>query len=449
MRVTIAPPGAVARVLAVVALTGIAGLVANTMFYEGASRLSVREEEARRTSEHIVVVARMLDGEAPERRSRIVEFSSTEHFKLGWFRQPIELGERSDALALMQRQMVLWEPSLKGKDLRLHLGSPQDATSVSGSLQLADGSWLHFRAQDLVGTWPLKLRRVVVASLPMIALVVIALVMLRVILRPLGLLADAVTRVGYGDSQVLEEQGPAEFRRLIRAYNDMQGRIVAMIKDRTEALAAVGHDLRTPLARLRLSVDDVDNNDARDTMINDLNEMELMLDSLLTYFRGDDHPEKPCLVDVAVLTSTVVDDLQDRGYDITYIGPEHCDAKLRLVEFKRAVSNLTNNAVQYGDHALVRLLVLDDEIRIVVEDDGPGIPEADMQRVLEPFQRLDPARTRNTSGVGLGIPIAVRAVKEAGGRLILSNLPQGGLCAQLVLPRRQQAEILCNATAAH
>jgi signal transduction histidine kinase len=142
------------------------------------------------------------------------------------------------------------------------------------------------------------------------------------------------------------------------------------------------------------------------------------------------------LVDLAVLMATVVDDLQDRGYDITFFGPEHCDATLRLVEFKRALSNLTNNAVLYGDHATVRMEVDATQIRIFVEDDGPGIPEADMQRVLIPFQRLDPARQRNTSGVGLGIPIAVRAIAAAGGKLILSNRPEGGLCAQILLPRR-------------
>jgi signal transduction histidine kinase len=258
---------------------------------------------------------------------------------------------------------------------------------------------------------------------------------LRIILRPLGLLADAVTRVGYGNSLVLPEQGPAEFRRLIRAYNDMQGRIVAMIKDRTEALAAVGHDLRTPLARLRLSVDGVNDEETRESLIHDLNEMELMLDSLLTYFRGDDHPEKLGLVDVAVMAVTVVDDLQDHGYDITYEGPEHCDAQLRRVEFKRALSNLANNACQYGNRAMVRLHADPTTIRIRVEDDGPGIPEADMQRVLEPFQRLDPARQRNTSGVGLGIPIAVRAIADAGGKLTLSNRPEGGLCVLVELPR--------------
>ncbi len=144
------------------------------------------------------------------------------------------------------------------------------------------------------------------ASLPMLALVLIAMISLRAILHPLRLLADAVTRVGHGDPVVLQEQGPGEFRRLIRAYNDMQARIVAMIKDRTQALAAVGHDLRTPLARLRLNVDSVDDSETRDAVLRDLDEMEQMLNSLLTYFRGDDHAEKARLVDVAVL-------VDDRG----------------------------------------------------------------------------------------------------------------------------------------
>jgi len=441
--VKLVPFGAVGRVLAVVAITAVLGLTANALLYEGAGRFSLREEEAHRASEHIVVVARLLEGESPLRRVRIAESTSTTHFKLEWYPWPVEPGRRSVALNRMRQQMVEWEPSLEGRDLRLHLGSSEDATEVVGSLQLSDGSWLHFKAHDLVGAWQLKLGQVVIASVPMLALLVIAMSVLHLMLRPLRLLADAVTRIGQGDSVVLQEQGPREFRRLIRAYNDMQARIAAMITDRTEALAAVGHDLRTPLARLRLNMDSVTDTPTRDAAIRDLDEMEQMLDSLLTFFRGDDHPEKPRLVDLAVLLSTVVDDLQDRGFHITYLGPEHCDALLRPVEFKRALSNLTNNACQYGNSASVRLLVDESVIRIRVEDDGPGIPEKDMQRVLEPFQRLDPARQRNTSGVGLGIPIALRVVSGAGGKLTLSNRPEGGLCAQIELPRPARAETLC------
>lgn len=444
------PLSAIARVIAVVTLTALFGLTANTLLYEDASRFSVREEGARRAAEHIVVVARLMEGQAREGRPQIAEFTSTEHFKLRWLLQPLApTGNRSVAINEMHEEMVAWEPSLQGRDLRLHLGSAKDVTAVVGSLQLSDGSWLHFTAHDLLGAWPITLRQIVIASVPMLALVIVAMIALNKILRPLRLLADAVTRVGHGNSTILPEQGPGEFRRLIRAYNEMQARIMAMMKDRTLALAAVGHDLRTPLARLRLHVDSVSHADTRNALVRDLDEMELMLDSLLTFFRGDDHPEKPRLVDVAVLVSTVVDDLQDRGYNISYFGPEHCDARLRPVEFKRALSNLTNNACQYATRAVARLSVSDRTVRIRIEDNGPGIPEEDMRRVLEPFERLDPARQRNTSGVGLGIPIALRVTKDAGGRFTLSNLPEGGLCAQIELPLPASSlAILCHERAA-
>jgi signal transduction histidine kinase len=426
--------GGMGRVFAVVATTMLLGLIANALLYEGASRFSIREEEARRASEHIVIVSRLLKGESAARRAAIVEYASTEHFKLDWHQRPATTKVGAVELQQMRQQMALWEPSLLGTNLRVYLESPDDTTEVVGSLQLSDGSWLHFRAGDLVSGWQLSSGQIVIACLPILALLLIAMGVLRIILRPLRLLADAVTKVGHGDSIVLPEQGPGDFRRLIRAYNDMQARIASMIKERTEALAAVGHDLRTPLARLRLNVDSVADAQTRTTVIRDIDEMEQMLDSLLTFFRGDDHAEKRRLVDVAVLVATVVDDLQDRGFDIQYYGPPHCDVEVRLVEFKRAISNLTNNACQYGTHAVVRLLVGERAVRIRVEDDGPGVPEHELQRILEPFMRLDPARQRNTSGVGLGLPIAARVIAEAGGKLRLSNGPEGGLRAEVELP---------------
>jgi signal transduction histidine kinase len=221
----------------------------------------------------------------------------------------------------------------------------------------------------------------------------------------------------------------------------MQARIAAMINDRTQALAAVGHDLKTPLARLRLDVDSITDADTRNALIRDVLEMEQMLTSLLTYFRGDAHAEQTQLVDVAVLSATVVDDLQDRGYDITYSGPAHCDAWVRPVEFKRALSNLTDNASHYGTRIRVSLLTNNDAICIRVEDNGPGVPEEHLKRILEPFQRLDPARRRNTAGVGLGLTIASRVVADAGGTLTLSNRAEGGLCAQIELPKPSSATL--------
>lgn len=433
-RISFASSSAVGRVFTVVAVTVFIGLIANVLLYEGANRFSLREEEARRASEHIVIVARLLEGESPERRERIVDHTSTEHFKLDWYEWPIATAGGAIEMYQMRYQMMLWEPSLRDMDLRVYLASPQDTTEVVGSLQLRDGSWLHFRAQDLIGAWQLKRGQILFACLPILGIVFIAMTALRRILQPLRRLAHAVSRVGQGESVVLPEEGPGDFRHLIRAYNEMQARIATMIRERTEALAAVGHDLRTPLARLRLNADSVSDSHTRTTVMHDLDEMEQMLDSLLTYFRGDDHSEKLRLVDLAVLVATVVDDLQDRGFDITYDGPPHCDYKLRLIEFKRALINLTNNACQYGTHATVQLLVEKTSVRICVEDDGPGVPEEDLLRIRNPFQRLDIARRRNTSGVGLGLPIAIRVVADAGGQLRLSNRTVGGFCAEIELP---------------
>jgi signal transduction histidine kinase len=167
-----------------------------------------------------------------------------------------------------------------------------------------------------------------------------------------------------------------------------------------------------------------------------------MLESLLTFFRGDGHAERKQLVDIAVLAATIVDDLQDRGFEIIYVGPQHCDTELRPVEFKRALSNIAENACHYGSSVVVHLMASDRMIRIRVEDDGPGVPEKDLQRILVPFQRLDPARRRNTAGVGLGLPIAARVVSEAGGTLTLSNRAEGGLCAEIELPRPKRPAML-------
>jgi signal transduction histidine kinase len=189
--------------------------------------------------------------------------------------------------------------------------------------------------------------------------------------------------------------------------------------------------------------------ETRDAVIRDLDEMEQMLNSLLTFFRGDGHAEKPHLVDLAVLIATIVDDLQDRGFDVSYLGPEHCDARLRLIEFKRALSNLTDNACHYGSRVVVQLIVDEHALHIRVEDDGPGVPEEDLHRILEPFQRLDPARRRNTAGVGLGLTIASRVVADSGGKLTLSNRTEGGLCAEIELPLPARSAMLRHERAAN
>jgi two-component system osmolarity sensor histidine kinase EnvZ len=260
-------------------------------------------------------------------------------------------------------------------------------------------------------------------------------IMLRRMLRPMERLAKAADRIGLGGDAIVGEEGPVEVRRVIRAFNGMQDRIHKLISDRTQALAAVGHDLRTPLARLQLRAESVPGVDAREAMLGDVAEMEAMVASLLAYFGGDDDPETPVRSDIAVLAATIVDDASDRGDDAVYEGPDHLELTVRKMGLKRAIANLVENGLHYGERVSVTLVETAEHVAICVDDDGPGIAEEHLVRVLDPFTRLDLARGRNTQGLGLGLAIVARAVARERGVLRLVNRDSGGLRAEIVLPR--------------
>jgi len=215
----------------------------------------------------------------------------------------------------------------------------------------------------------------------------------------------------------------------------MQARIRTLIDDRTQALAAVGHDFRTPLARLRLRAEAIREPEARAAIDKDIAEMEAMVGSLLAYLGGEEDPEEPVRTDIAVLCATVTDDASDHGHDARYLGPVHLEARVRPVALKRSVSNLVDNALQYGTECVVTLANLGERLQITVEDNGPGLPEDMLARVLEPFVRLDVARPRDTVGFGLGLAITVRFVEREGGEFRLRNRTEGGLRAEIMLPR--------------
>jgi two-component system osmolarity sensor histidine kinase EnvZ len=214
----------------------------------------------------------------------------------------------------------------------------------------------------------------------------------------------------------------------------MQARIHSLINDRVEALAAVGHDLRTPLARLQLRAEGIGDADLRQEIGNDVMEMSAMVSSLLAYLGGEDDPEKQQPVDVAIMTATLVDEIADDGGHAEYAGIDHYDALVRPVGFKRAIRNLIENASKYGESVFVSGREDDKGVTLSIADNGPGIAEDRLQDALRPFVRLDAARGRNTKGLGLGLAIAVRAIEREGGTLHLSNRPEGGLLAEVFLP---------------
>ncbi|MEH3106251.1 MAG: ATP-binding protein [Sphingomonas fennica] len=425
--------GVLGRILAVLLLAVLVEFGASTILYERASQFAVREDEARRLAEHLVIARKLLTEGAPVDRPAMASRLSTPRYDVHWSangrRAPTE-----PALIEMRDEILAWEPTLADGGLALQRGAGP-RPSVSGSLALADGSRLHFGTVLAVIGWGPAIGRIVLALAAALALLLVGGLAIRKLLKPLARLAQAARQIGLGREVMVEETGTVEVRRVVRAFNEMQRRIHSLIAGRTQALAAVGHDLRTPLARLELRLDGIADTAVRDAIAADVGEMEGMVSSLLAFLNGEDDPERPVNIDLAVMAATVVDDAADRGGDATYEGPEHLDKAVRPIGLKRALSNLIENALHYGGSAIVRLIEQADAVEITVEDDGPGIPEAELEAVLEPFTRLDAARRRNTQGLGLGLAIVAQAVEREGGRLTLSNRSEGGLRVSILLPR--------------
>ena len=433
------PVGLIGRIVAILLLTIVIEFGVSVLLYERASQFSVRDDEARRLAEHLVIARRIVEERPVAERAGMATELTTERYAVQWRLTRPALPMRASDLREMEQQVLAWEPTLAETGLHLTLASPGQRSVVSGVLRLDDNSWLYFRTLEPLKAFDLALGRILLALIPAIALMVVGGLLIRRTLRPMRQLADAVDRFGPGGDPTLppvEEAGPSEVRRLVAAFNGLQARIHRLIDERTRSLAAVGHDLRTPLARLRLRTDAIADRTIRETVQNDLAEMEAMVTSMLAFLGGEGEPEPPTLVDLAVLCASVVDDATDHGHDAHYVGPDHFERAVRRSNFKRAVVNLVENAIHYGNSARVTLAIEDGDTVVRVEDDGPGIPEESLALVLEPFVRLDTARKRDTVGFGLGLSIVVRAVEAEGGRLELHNRETGGLCAAIVLPAR-------------
>lgn len=432
--------GLLGRIVAILLLTLLIEFGASTLLYERASQFSVKDDEANRLAEHLVISRRLIAERAPDERPMLAAELTTNRYALEWGMRLPPPPVIAPDLDAVRGQILDWEPSLRAADLRLRLTSPGRSSVITGALRLPDNSWLYFRTLEPVANINLAAERIALALVPAIALMLLGGMLVQRTLSPLRRLAEAADKVGSDGAEEVPEDGPGEVRRVVVAFNRMQARIARLIHDRTQALAAVGHDLRTPLSRLRLRTEAIDRDDVRETIAEDIAEMDAMITSLLAFLGGDADPETPSRHDVAVLCATVVDDVMDHGRDAEYEGPDHCETVVRARGLKRAVVNLVDNALHYGTRVVVRLEepakgTGDGEIVIAVEDDGPGIPEDQMASVVEPFVRLDTARARDTVGFGLGLSIVKQAVELEGGRLSLANRASGGLRACLHLPR--------------
>ncbi len=263
----------------------------------------------------------------------------------------------------------------------------------------------------------------------------------RQLLSPVKTLAEAAERLGRDVSNAppLPETGPLEIATAAIAFNTMASRIRRFVDDRTFLLTAIGHDLRTPITRLKLRAEYMDDDEQRLKMLADLDEMESMVAATLAFGRDITTSEPINRIDLASLLRTLLDDASDgdpeHAENLSYDGPEHLTINARPLSLKRALMNLIGNALKYGDAARIILCQKQPaNVLIDIEDSGPGIPAADTELVFEPFRRLETSRNRETGGSGLGLSIARNIVRAHGGDIILQNLPAGGLRARVTLP---------------
>jgi signal transduction histidine kinase len=253
--------------------------------------------------------------------------------------------------------------------------------------------------------------------------------------EPLTRFARAAERVGVDiHSPPFPEQGPSQLRRAIRAFNEMQVRVLRLLTDRTRMLGAISHDLRTPLTRLRLRIETGGGAEDKTKMLTDIESMEAMLGSSLAFVRGVEEAEAPETVDMDLLLQTVCDTVSDLGGDVSYGGTTRCRYRCRPQAMQRALTNVIGNAAKYGRHARVSLDEIGHGLTIIVDDDGPGIPDEEKSKVFEPFYRTPAARDHDSQGMGLGLSIARSIILAHGGAIELSDVQPRGLRVRIQLP---------------
>ena len=439
------------------ATVGIALCVSCLVYLEGAEakrRAITTEQALTRTA----AVARVVAAVPPRLQADAVEAASGAMLRFWLSRQPEVAAEASGAGsdALQQGLASLIDPAGAGTAaVRVEVRRPGDDTAgsmaaatgeadlrlgdagLTASVRVGPGTWLNAATYTREGRPAWGAVAAVVLGLTTVALLAAVLLVARRIAGPLRHLAEAAERLGRGEAVAeLAIQGPQEVKRAATAFNQMQGRLRRFVEDRTRMLAAISHDLRTPIATLRLRAEEIDDDEAREGVLRPLEELSALAEATLAFAR-EEGGEEVRKADLASLVESVAGDLAELGRPVTFEDAPRTPLVCRASSLRRAVRNLIENAVAYGESAQVSLR-LDPErrghVQVVVDDHGPGIPETELDRVFEPFVRLEVSRNRRTGGTGLGLSIARSIARAHGGEVLVANRPGGGLRATLSLP---------------
>ncbi|MEJ1356509.1 MAG: ATP-binding protein [Candidatus Sedimenticola sp. (ex Thyasira tokunagai)] len=313
---------------------------------------------------------------------------------------------------------------------------PRRMLGFQAQVQLSTGEWLTFRRplpeESLI--WPVKLLGYLLILL--ISVAALSLLAVRLATRPLNTLAEAADHLGKDiQHPPLDESGPLEVRKAAQAFNTMQGRLQRYIEDKSQILAAISHDLKTPITRLRLRTEMLNDEALKKKFSGDLDAMEEMVIATLDFMRGTENSEKVVLVDITALLESMKSDMEEMGWQVTLKNPTAAPYNARPLALKRCLGNLIENAARYGEEAIIHVEDRDDQLTITITDQGSDISEEELDTLFKPFYRGENSRSRESGGTGLGLGIARNIARAHGGEMILQRGDSGGLKAIITLPR--------------
>ncbi len=439
----ILPQTLVGRTLLVLLTALIVTQGAGIMLFVVAHQQLATQLDSRQTAERIASIVQLIEQTPSDERGRLAHGLDRPGLKIGWGKAPI-LAPGAKYLIDSTLEAEL-SRRLPGRVLHAGLRTPSQnpdsgpqqgngfgnrgSPTVQAAVTLEDGTWLNFviplpeehlwRPHPY---WPLGVGLVVV--------VVLCVVLVRHAVRPLTVLTKAADRLGRDVlAPPVEIRGPKEVMAAANAFNRMQARLRRFIEDRTQMIAAISHDLRTPITRLKLRAEFIEDDEQRLKILADLDEMEAMISSTLAFARDDSAREARVAVDLV----GVLIDLCDQ-FNVSFDGPDEFGMTLGANGVKRAFANLIENACKYGGGGRVMLRVDADHVIVTIEDDGPGIPVSELENVFAPFYRVESSRNRETGGTGLGLAVARSAIRGNGGDVTLTNRSPSGLTATVTLP---------------
>ncbi len=463
------------RTLLVLLLGLVVSNLIGAWIYAGAREQAVRAIGGFAAAQRVANLSRLIDEAPADWRPRIAQALNDPTFHVSLSSQPPDPPPPSaDGPAAAIRDLVLQQlPDWPNRQVRVVVSGPAGAApgqpldsrpvasqmngmsgmmgnmmgpvsvdsnfgswrTLEAAVKLSDGQWLTF-ATSLPQSGPAVSWQFIIA-LAIMGLIVLAVSAwaVRSVTAPLGLLATAADRFGRDVAATpLAEAGTNEMQTAARAFNRMQERLRRLIESRTQMLAALSHDLRTPLTLLRLRAEEVADPDERDKMLATIGEMNEMIGTTLAFARDEVRAEPRRRVDVAALLASVVDDMADAGLPVEMKSAAALVYDCQPSALKRAIANLLDNATKYGERGSASIVRAADAIEIAIEDEGPGIPEGEIPKVFQPFYRVEDSRSRDTGGTGLGLAIAQSIVQAHGGELTLANRAGGGLRACIKLP---------------